>query len=95
MVMVRKRDGSQEPFIQEKIVVSAVKAGAPADYAREIARDVERNAGEDMSTGEIRRQVLEKLRSRNPEWERNWQVYDEAVKKRAPPGSQPAVSSAS
>lgn len=94
MAMVRKRDGSQEPFIPEKMVVSAVKAGAPPDYAREIAREIERNAGGEVSTDELRRQVLEKLRSRNPEWERNWLVYDEAVKKRGA-GGQPAAMSAS
>jgi transcriptional repressor NrdR len=34
MVKVLKRDGREEEFIPEKIVVSILKAGAPVDVAR-------------------------------------------------------------
>jgi hypothetical protein len=34
MIKVTKRDGRVEEFIPEKIVVSAVKTGAPVDLAR-------------------------------------------------------------
>ena len=38
LVKVTKRDGRTEGFVIEKVVVSMVKSGAPADVAREIAR---------------------------------------------------------
>jgi len=40
-VYVIKRDGSKEEFAPEKIVVSCLKAGAPLDVARRIAKIVE------------------------------------------------------
>lgn len=82
MLMVKKRDGRKEPFVVEKIVVSAVKSGAPPEVARTVAADIERMAKEEITTGEIKTKVLAMLKSRNPEWERNWLVYDIAVKKR-------------
>ncbi|RXE56457.1 ATPase [Methanoculleus taiwanensis] len=82
MVDVVKRDGRREPFVPEKITVSAVKAGAPLEDARRIAQGVERAAHDGISTDEIRRRVLEQLRDQNAGWEQNWLVYDRAVKKR-------------
>jgi hypothetical protein len=38
---------------------------------------------EGMTTLEIKAKVLAGLKSKNPEWERNWLVYDTAVKKRS------------
>ena len=43
MIMIKKRDGRKEPFIPEKIVVSAMKCGAPPDIARTIARGYRTN----------------------------------------------------
>jgi transcriptional repressor NrdR len=83
MIMVKKRDGRKEVFIPEKIVVSAIKSGAPPDVARIIAQDIERTAKEGMTTQEIKTKTLHLLKSENPEWERNWLVYDIAVKKRS------------
>ncbi len=82
MVSVVKRDGRREEFVPEKIVASAVKAGAPPKDARRIAQAVERVAYEDIPTDEIRRRVLEQLRDQDPAWEQNWLMYDRAVKKR-------------
>ncbi len=48
-----------------------------------IATDIERTAKEGITTQEIKTRVLALLKSKNPEWERNWLVYDIAVKKRA------------
>jgi hypothetical protein len=81
--MLKKRDGRKELFVPEKIVVSAIKSGAPPDVARTIAQDIEKMAKEGITTEEIKIKVLSMLKSRNPEWERNWQVYDTAVKKRS------------
>ena len=82
MFKVTKRGGRVEEFVPEKIVVSAVKTGAPVDLARQIARDVEKTAKDKTSTVEIRKKVLEELRSKKPEYEQNWLVYDRSVKKR-------------
>ena len=83
MLMIKKRDGRKESFVPEKIVVSAIKSGAPPDVARTIAGEIERMAKEGITTMEIKAKVLAMLKSRNPEWERNWIVYDIAVKKRS------------
>lgn len=82
MKNVIKRDGRFEEFIPEKIVTSAVKSGASAEKAREIAGEVERNTGDTVRSTEIRERVLEGLDRWNPEWRRNWEVYDQAVKHR-------------
>jgi len=83
MVQVIKRDGRKEALIPEKIMVSAVKTGASPDLARSIARDVERDAKDGITTRDIKTRVLATLKAKNPEWERNWVVYDIVVKKRA------------
>ncbi|MDD5144480.1 ATP cone domain-containing protein [Methanoregula sp.] len=82
MVQVTKRDGRKEPFVPEKIVVSMVKTGAPAGYARETAQDIEKGVIDTITTKDLREKVLGSLRAKNPDWERNWLVYDGAVKKR-------------
>jgi transcriptional regulator NrdR family protein len=83
MVQVTKRDGRKEPFVPEKIVVSMIKTGAPADYARKAAQDIGKDAVDSIATREIRKRTLAALREKNPDWERNWLVYDGAVKKRS------------
>ena len=91
MVDIVKRDGRKEPFVPEKITVSAMKSGAPPDDARRIAQAIERDVREGTTTDEIRRRVLEQLRARNPSWEQHWLVYDESVKKRAPAVARPPM----
>jgi len=82
VVDVVKADGRREPFVREKVIVSALKSGAPVEDARAIGEAIERVAYDGMPTGEIRRRVLEQFHDRNPEWEENWILYDRAVKKR-------------
>jgi transcriptional repressor NrdR len=82
LVDVVKLDGRREPFVREKVTVSALKSGAPPEEARAIGEAIERIAYDGIPSGEIRRRVLEQLRDRNPEWEENWLMYDRAVKKR-------------
>ena len=77
-----KRDGRKEPFVSEKIVVSAIKTGAPPDVARTIAKGIEQNVKDGVSTKELKGKVLGMLKAKNPEWEKNWQIFDSAVKKR-------------
>jgi len=81
--MVKKRNGQMEAFVPEKVVVSALKSGATIEYARTIAKDIERGTKEGITTQEIRGKVLAQLKSKNPDWEKNWLVYDKAVKRRA------------
>ncbi len=79
---VKKRAGHQEDFIREKVVVSAVKAGAPVDVSRDIASKVEAEMYDGMATSEIRKTILEELHSKNPEWKQNALTYDRVIKKR-------------
>lgn len=78
---VIKKDGKKEPFIKEKIVVSAFKTGAPVEIARKIADDIEEHPSEDVKTLWIRKQILEKLELHNPDWPKRWYSYDKNVKR--------------
>jgi hypothetical protein len=78
-----EKEGWQKgTFVPEKIVVIMIKTGAPADYARTIAQDSEQSARDGITKQEIKTKALGMLKEKNPEWERNWIVYDVAVKKR-------------
>lgn len=85
-ITVVKRDGSKEPFVYEKIVVSCLKAGAPIDVARKIATTVLAKLIADnkfeVSAKELTKMVLDMLKKENEEWYRNWIVFDRAVKRR-------------
>ncbi|MFP3191846.1 MAG: ATP cone domain-containing protein [Thermoproteus sp.] len=84
MVKVVKRDGREEEFIPEKIVVSVLKAGAPLDVARRIARKVECavSDSETVTARDIAKVILAELKKANEEWYRNWVIFDKAVKRR-------------
>lgn len=84
MVKVVKRDGSVEEFIPEKIVVSVLKAGAPPEVARMIAKKVECFAidKENVTAKELTKIILTELKKINEQWYRNWIVFDQAVKRR-------------
>jgi transcriptional repressor NrdR len=82
MINVKKRDGRKEVFIPEKIVVSAVKTGATPEIARVVSQEISKGIQDGATTQEIKVQVLTRLKAKNPEWERNWTIYDTAVKKR-------------
>ena len=85
-VYVIKRDGSREEFAYEKIVVSCLKAGAPLDVARKIAKIVEarilESGSKEVTAKDLTRMVLELLKKENEEWYRNWIIFDRAVKRR-------------
>ena len=78
---VIKKNGNKETFIKEKIVVSAVKAGAPVKVARDIAKQVEEHSEVELKTKWIRQYVLNKLKYHNKDWHDNWINYDEGVKR--------------
>jgi len=77
---VIKRDKRTEVFIPEKIVVSALKAGANPESARKAAIYIEGTIGDEADTSEIKRIVLEKLSKGNPELEKNWLNYEKIKK---------------
>jgi transcriptional regulator NrdR family protein len=78
---VIKKDGTIEPFIKEKIVVSAIKTGAHVDIARSIAKKIEKHSDENIKTSWIRKQVLDELRVHNADWPKRWYSYDKNVKR--------------
>ncbi|MFB6470529.1 MAG: ATP cone domain-containing protein [Vulcanisaeta sp. AZ3] len=79
-----KRDGSEEDFIVEKLIVSILKSGAPIDVARRIARKIECQFfdTDKVSAKDLTKAILTELKKTNEEWYRNWIVFDRAVKRR-------------
>ncbi|ABL79187.1 ATP cone domain-containing protein [Thermofilum pendens] len=86
-IYVVKRDGRKEEFAYEKIVVSCLKAGAPLEVARKIAKIVEgdllKRKVSEVTTKDLMKEVLALLKEENEEWYRNWIIFDRAVKRRA------------
>ncbi|MEZ0248667.1 MAG: ATP cone domain-containing protein [Thermoproteus sp.] len=84
--VVAKRDGSREPFIYEKLVVSILKAGADVETARTIAFKVicRLFSGDpiEVASEQIRSIVLEELQKANKEWYDSWMSYEQAVKRK-------------
>ncbi len=81
-MQVKKRDGSLEAFMPEKIVVSAVKAGAPYEIAREIARSFESRSEDLLESSAIREYTLSELRSRGHESvASSWESYEREKKR--------------
>jgi transcriptional regulator NrdR family protein len=78
---VIKKDGRKESFIKEKIVVSAVKTGAPVHIARNIADKIEKHPEEEVKAIWIRKHVLDELSLHNPDWPKKWYNYDKNVKR--------------
>ena len=79
--IVIKRDGKKEPFIKEKIVVSAVKTGASLEIARGIADKIDKHPEENIKTAWIKKHVLDELKLHNPDWPKRWYNYDKNVKR--------------
>ena len=78
---VIKKDGRIEPFIKEKIVVSAIKTGANVEVARKIADKIEKNPKENIQSSWIRIKVLDELELHNPDWPKRWYNYDKNIKR--------------
>lgn len=85
--MVTKRDGSEEPFNEDKIknaILAAAKAaGIAADQQSRIAKEVSEKtadffeAEEEITTDEIREKVLSLLDALEPKVSEAWRKYDE------------------
>ncbi|MCS7108493.1 MAG: ATPase [Sulfolobales archaeon] len=86
MVKVIKRNGLEEEFIPEKVVISVLKTGAPVDVARKIAKIIEGRIYEKdlqvVEAKELTKWILELLRKSGEEWYRAWIVFDKYIKKR-------------
>ena len=78
---VIKKNGKKEPFIKEKIIVSAVKAGAPVEIARKIADKIEDHPEESIKTIWVRKKVLDELEYHNPDWPKRWIAFDKNIKR--------------
>ena len=78
---VIKKNGKKEPFVKEKIIVSAVKAGAPVEIARKIADKIEEHPEESIKTIWVRKKVLDELEYHNPDWPKRWISFDKNVKR--------------
>jgi hypothetical protein len=78
---VVKKDGREEEFIPEKIVVSMVKAGAPLETARTVADEIHKVDKEKIQTQEIKKRVVERVKAEHPPLEKKWLAYDKSVKR--------------
>lgn len=78
---VIKRDDRKEEFIPEKIVVSALKAGAEPKSARKVAVYIEGNVEDEVDTEEIKKMIFEKLGKEKPELKKKWLDYEKKHKK--------------
>ena len=81
---VLKQNRRSEEFIPEKIVASIVKAGAPVEIAREIAKHAEEKFSSvpEVRSEEIREFTLSELKERHSEAYENWVSYERLVKKK-------------
>ncbi|MGY5874400.1 MAG: ATP cone domain-containing protein [Candidatus Thorarchaeota archaeon] len=78
---VKKRSGTTETFMSEKVVVSAVKAGASYEIAREIASSLSSRTESTIESSEIREFILSELRSKGATSAADsWESYDSTHK---------------
>ncbi|AEA11668.1 ATP-cone domain protein [Thermoproteus uzoniensis 768-20] len=86
MVKVVKRSGKEEEYLDEKVYKALLDAGASDEVAREIVKELDewlKSGGRGkISTDEIRRFVLTRLRRLEPEVADAWQFYDRVFKGR-------------
>jgi transcriptional repressor NrdR len=79
---VMRKDGREEEFVPEKIVVAVVKAGGKVELARVIAREVSSAlaGNEIVTTQQIRNEVLKKLQELDATTYNSWISYDSEKK---------------
>ncbi|MEL9991441.1 MAG: ATP cone domain-containing protein [Thermoproteus sp.] len=84
MVKVTKRSGAEEEYLEDKVYNALRDAGASDEVAREIVKELNERIKkrEKISTDEIRRFVLTRLRQLEPEAADAWQFYDRVFKGR-------------
>jgi hypothetical protein len=80
---VKKRDGSTEDFMSEKVVVSIVKSGAPYSDARTIAASLSKRSDPQMTSSAIKDYVHSELKSRGHTASiEHWNKYDQTRHKK-------------
>jgi transcriptional regulator NrdR family protein len=81
---VRKRNGKDEEFVREKIVVAIVGSGGRLDLARTIAQEVEAVLSKNptVTTEQIRTEVFSRLKSKDARAYNSWVEYDRQTKNR-------------
>ncbi len=62
-----KADGNVEPYDEDKINLSLVKAGAPPDLAKEAIKAINKKIKNNMSTTQIYDKTLDQLKKLKPE----------------------------
>lgn len=84
MPKVVKRSGAEEEYIEDKVYSSLLRAGASEEVAKEIVKELDewvKKRGR-VSSDEIRRFVLTRLRKLEPEAADAWEFYDRVFKGR-------------
>ncbi len=82
-MQIKKRDGSLEPYMPEKVVVAAVKCGAPYQTARDIAASLSKRPESVMNATDVKTYILTELRSKGAaKAADNWEAYDRKHKKK-------------
>ncbi len=61
-ILVRKHSGEQQPFSEEKLLGSIMRAGAPAEIAQQVVAEIHPLLFEGISTREIYRNAFQILR---------------------------------
>lgn len=79
-IKVEKKDGSQQPWVRNKLVQGMVKAGATLDQAEGIASQVEEWTLGNSTDGvipssQIRAKVIELLELSNPTARQAYEAY--------------------
>lgn len=82
---VIKYSGEIEPFSVKKVYNSAMRAGASSSLAKEIGREVEKEAYQNIPTTEIFKKIKNRLRKENPRLAMRFSLKD-AMKKLGPAG---------
>jgi transcriptional regulator NrdR family protein len=77
-MQVKKRDGTLEAFMPEKIVVSIVKSGAPYDMAKQIAATVSKRTDKVIQSSAIKDIILGELATKGQTAAvAHWRQYDQ------------------
>ncbi len=79
-LLIRKKDGSLQPFDQEKFVHSLMRSGLPADAALQVAKNVLTHITPDTSTRELKRKTHSALYKRHPEAASRYRLKDALMK---------------